>query len=183
MMGVTFAAVAHGGDGQRKPGRGRVRGLIFGAIIGAGVISILIAPIVSRMLRFFPPVVTGTIIAMIGISLMRVGINWIFGDGPDRHPSSTGDAQWLASGRLANASVTAPARRRPAPQPFSGRPGDPKGLAWWARYPTRSTRSARTSWHCRPGAGLHPADAYAKGFVANISVLLGIVIGCVVATW
>ena len=44
-------------------------GLIFGSIIGAGVISILIAPAVSRMLRFFPPVVTGTIIAVIGISL------------------------------------------------------------------------------------------------------------------
>ena len=35
---------------------------------------------VSRMLRFFPPVVTGTIILIIGISLMRVGINWIFGN-------------------------------------------------------------------------------------------------------
>lgn len=55
-------------------------GLIFGSIIGAGVISILIAPLVSRMLRFFPPVVTGTIIAVIGISLMRIGINWIFGN-------------------------------------------------------------------------------------------------------
>ena len=55
-------------------------GLIFGAVIGAGVISILIAPVISRMLRFFPPVVTGTIIAVIGISLMRVGINWIFGN-------------------------------------------------------------------------------------------------------
>ena len=31
------------------------------------------------MLRFFPPVVTGTIILVIGVSLMRVGINWIFG--------------------------------------------------------------------------------------------------------
>jgi NCS2 family nucleobase:cation symporter-2 len=27
------------------------------------------------MLRFFPPVVTGTIILVIGVSLMRVGIN------------------------------------------------------------------------------------------------------------
>lgn len=54
-------------------------GRIFGAIIAAGAISILLAPLVSRMLRFFPPVVTGTIIAVIGISLMRVGIQWIFG--------------------------------------------------------------------------------------------------------
>lgn len=42
--------------------------LLIGLIIGAGIISILIAPPVNRMLRFFPPVVTGTIIAVIGTS-------------------------------------------------------------------------------------------------------------------
>ena len=79
MMGVTFAAVGPmvafanampGVDGARA---------IFGAIIGAGVISMIIAPMVSKMLRFFPPVVTGTIIAIIGISLMRVGVGWAMG--------------------------------------------------------------------------------------------------------
>jgi NCS2 family nucleobase:cation symporter-2 len=79
MMGVTFAAVgpmvamanANGGvEGARA---------IFGAIIGAGIISILIAPIMSRLLRYFPPVVTGTITAIIGISLMRVGVGWALG--------------------------------------------------------------------------------------------------------
>ena len=53
---------------------------IFGAIMAAGVISMLIAPVVSRLLRFFPPVVTGTIILVIGVTLMRIGINWIFGN-------------------------------------------------------------------------------------------------------
>ena len=77
MMGVTFASVAPMvAMANSNPGVAGA-GLIFGSIIGAGVISILIAPIVSRMLRYFPPVVTGTIIAVIGISLMRVGINWI----------------------------------------------------------------------------------------------------------
>src|SRR5215218_489604 len=83
MMGVTFASVGPmvamanampGVDGARA---------IFGAIIGAGIVSILIAPFVSRMLRFFPPVVTGTIIAIIGISLMRVGIGWAMGGPPN----------------------------------------------------------------------------------------------------
>ena len=75
MMGVTFAAVApmvamaNSIPGIEGAGR------IFGAIIGSGVTAILLAPVISRMLRFFPPVVTGTIIAVIGISLMRVGIN------------------------------------------------------------------------------------------------------------
>ena len=80
MMGVTFAAVAPMVSmANANPGLDGAR-MIFGAIIGAGVISIIIAPWVSRMLRFFPPVVTGTIIAVIGISLMRIGINWIFGN-------------------------------------------------------------------------------------------------------
>lgn len=80
MMGVTFASVAPMvAMANSNPGAAGA-GLIFGSIIGAGVISMLIAPIVSRMLRFFPPVVTGTIIAVIGISLMRIGINWIFGN-------------------------------------------------------------------------------------------------------
>src|SRR4051812_18443960 len=71
MMGVTFAAV---GPMVAMAGAGGVSGAkaIFGAIIGAGIVSMIIAPIVGRLLRFFPPVVTGTIIAVIGISLMRV---------------------------------------------------------------------------------------------------------------
>jgi NCS2 family nucleobase:cation symporter-2 len=73
MMGVTFASVAPMvAMANSNPGA-EGAGLIFGAIIGAGIISILIAPLVSRMLRFFPPVVTGSIILVIGISLMRVG--------------------------------------------------------------------------------------------------------------
>lgn len=75
MMGVTFAAVAPMISMAQTTSGTAGAGLIFGSVIGAGVISILIAPVVSRMLRFFPPVVTGTIIAVIGISLMRVGIN------------------------------------------------------------------------------------------------------------
>ena len=41
-----------------------------------------VAPFVSRLLPLFPPVVTGTIILVIGISLMRVGINWAGGGLP-----------------------------------------------------------------------------------------------------
>ena len=79
MMGVTFASVGPMVSiGLTNPGPEGAR-MIFGAIIAAGVIGIFIAPIASRMLRFFPPVVTGTIILVIGISLMRIGINWIFG--------------------------------------------------------------------------------------------------------
>jgi NCS2 family nucleobase:cation symporter-2/xanthine permease len=47
----------------------------FGAIIVAGIIVVLIAPLYCKILRFFPPVVTGTTLTMIGLSLIPVGIN------------------------------------------------------------------------------------------------------------
>jgi xanthine/uracil permease len=52
---------------------------IYGAVTGAGIFGVLAAPFISRLLPMFPPVVTGTIILVIGISLMRVGINWAGG--------------------------------------------------------------------------------------------------------
>ncbi len=47
---------------------------IYGAIIVAGLFTFLIAPFFSRLIRLFPPVVTGTIITIIGINLMPVAI-------------------------------------------------------------------------------------------------------------
>jgi NCS2 family nucleobase:cation symporter-2 len=77
MMGVTFVAVGPMVAMAGNPELG-ITG-IFGAVIGAGIVSIIIAPFVSRLLPLFPPVVTGTIIAVIGISLMRVAIGWAVG--------------------------------------------------------------------------------------------------------
>ena len=55
MMGVTFAAVGPMvAFAQAVPGVDGARA-IFGAIIGAGIISMLIAPIVSKLLRFSRP--------------------------------------------------------------------------------------------------------------------------------
>ena len=174
MMGVTFASVAPMvAMAGAMPGV-EGAGLIFGSIIGAGVISILIAPLVSGMLRFFPPVVTGTIIAVIGISLMRVGINWIFGNpfGPTA-PSTVNPehAKWLAD---AAAAATAPG---------SAIPAIPKGLALVPSMPNPKYADLT-------GVGIAALvlvsilliAKYGKGFIANISVLLGIVIGGAVAT-
>ena len=99
MMGVSFASVAPMVAMANTNSGAAGAQLIFGAIIGAGILSILIAPLMSRMLRFFPPVVTGTIIAVIGISLMRIGINWIFGNpfGPTAPSVVNPDhAKWMA---------------------------------------------------------------------------------------
>jgi NCS2 family nucleobase:cation symporter-2 len=104
MMGVTFAAVgpmvaiAHavpGVEGARA---------IFGAGIGAGALALLMAPMMSRLLRFFPPVVTGTIIMVIGISLMRVGVGWAMG-GPDSAAQNVDTARLVAMVEQAKAGA------------------------------------------------------------------------------
>ncbi|QRM55358.1 nucleobase:cation symporter-2 family protein [Sinorhizobium sp. BG8] len=173
MMGVTFAAVGPmlsmanvtgGTDGAR---------LIFGSIIGAGIVSLLIAPVVSRLLRFFPPVVTGTIILVIGVSLMRIGINWIFGNpvGPTA-PSLVDPSYvaWLDSVKaLAGGGSGVPA----VPEKLALAPSVPNpayapltGMALSALVLVSILLIAR----------------FGRGFLANVAVLLGIVIGAVAAS-
>ena len=77
IMGVTFASVEPMLAMANNPELGL--GGIFGSVIAAGIFGMIIAPFMSSLLRFFPPVVTGTVIAVIGISLMRIGINWAAG--------------------------------------------------------------------------------------------------------
>ncbi|WP_431271300.1 nucleobase:cation symporter-2 family protein [Dankookia sp. P2] len=129
MMGVTFAAVGPMVAMAANPDLGLLG--IFGSVIAAGIVTMLIAPFVSRLLPLFPSVVTGTIILMIGISLMRVGVNWAAG----------------------------------APAPTAPGYGDPLHLGMAAGVLVLILLVTK----------------YARGFLANIAVLLGIVAGCAVA--
>ncbi|MPW45215.1 purine permease [Acinetobacter guerrae] len=79
VQGTSFAAVAsmiaigsNGGSFQS----------ILGAIMVSSIFGIIIAPFFSKIVRFFPPIVTGSIIAIIGISLLPVAIRWIMGGNP-----------------------------------------------------------------------------------------------------
>ena len=168
MMGVTFAAVGPmvafanampGVDGARA---------IFGAIIGAGIISIVIAPIVSKLLRFFPPVVTGSIIAIIGISLMRVGVGWAMG-GPPNLAQSVDVPKLVAmvdGAKAAAAAASAPVKLAgPIPMVDSPAYGALDNMAIAAAVLVFILLLVK----------------FAKGFIANISVLLGIVAGCAIA--
>ena len=167
MMGVTFAAVGPmvafanampGVDGARA---------IFGAIIGAGIVSMIIAPIVGRMLRFFPPVVTGTIIAIIGISLMRVGVGWATG-GPAFLAQRTDVPALVAmvdKAKATAAAASAPVVLGPIPLVDNPAYGALDNLAIAGAVLVFILLLVK----------------YARGFFANISVLLGIVGGCVVA--
>ncbi|SOR30889.1 transporter [Methylorubrum extorquens] len=77
MMGVTFAAVGPMLSMGTNPAIGLTG--IYGAVIASGLFGLIAAPVIGRLLPLFPPVVTGTIILVIGISLMRVGVNWAAG--------------------------------------------------------------------------------------------------------
>ncbi|WP_368657241.1 nucleobase:cation symporter-2 family protein [Metabacillus halosaccharovorans] len=48
---------------------------IYGAILASGLIVILISSIFGKLVRFFPPVVTGSVVTIIGITLIPVAMN------------------------------------------------------------------------------------------------------------
>ena len=132
LQGVTFAGVspiiaiglAHGGGAASLL-------YVYGAVIVAGVFTFLIAPIFIKLLRFFPPVVTGTLITIIGLCLVPVG---------------------------AVDAVTNPHTHE----------HDPTNIRWFL-YALGTI------------AIIVAIQRLFRGFLATIAVLLGLVIGCVVA--
>jgi NCS2 family nucleobase:cation symporter-2 len=116
---------------------------IYGAVIASGIFCVFAAPYMSRLMRFFPPVVTGTVISVIGISLMGVGINWAAGGQP-------------VIGTLVDGVFTR------IPNPDYGSPTS-LGIALVVLI------------------SILLITKYVKGFIANISVLSGMVIGFVIA--
>jgi uric acid transporter len=148
MMGVTFASVAPMlalvGAAKAAGGAGYAPAsaltVIYGSVIAAGVFAVLVAPLMSRLIVLFPPVVTGSIIMVIGISLMRIGIGWAEG------PFKVFDA------------ATKTVIDNPNRDALDG-----------------------FALSLLVLVVILAVTKYGKGFIANISVLLGIVVGAVVA--
>lgn len=128
IQGVTFAAVTPMCLIAAEHGLPTM----YGAIILAGLFTFLIAPFFSRFIRFFPPVVTGTIIMIIGITLLPVSIVWI-GGGGDTHAATFAGPMNLFLAAITLAIVITLYR-------------------------------------------------YGKGFISNISVLIGLIGGTIIAT-
>ena len=131
LQGVTFTAVSPMIAIGLAAGGG-IDGLvnIYGAVIVAGLFTFFMAPFFGRLIRFFPPVVTGSVISIIGISLLPVAANDAVRDG------------------------------------IPGGPVSGKGLAY-AMFTL---------------AIIVIIQRVFKGFMATVAVLLGLVIGTVVAT-
>ena len=87
MMGVTFASVAPmiamiAAGATLGQSAQLTLDHIYGATILSGVVGFLAAPFVGRLARLFPPVVTGSVILVIGLSLLNIGVNWAAGGQP-----------------------------------------------------------------------------------------------------
>ncbi|MCM3600526.1 purine permease [Robertmurraya korlensis] len=71
VLGCTFTAVgpmiAIGGEYGISA--------IYGSILVSGLFVVLIAKFFGKLVRFFPPVVTGSVVTIIGITLIPVAIN------------------------------------------------------------------------------------------------------------
>ncbi|MFF8641017.1 nucleobase:cation symporter-2 family protein [Streptomyces sp. NPDC015345] len=67
---------------------------IYGAVMVAGVFCLAVGPFFGKLLRFFPPLVTGVVITLIGVTLMPVPVKWAQG-GDDTDPTF-GDMKYLA---------------------------------------------------------------------------------------
>lgn len=52
---------------------------IYGSVIFGGLVMLLLAPVFGKLLKFFPPVVTGSIVTVVGASLIPVSFNSIVG--------------------------------------------------------------------------------------------------------
>lgn len=125
IQGVTFAAVTPMVLMAKSGGMP----MIFGSVIIAGIVTFLIAPFFSKLIRFFPPVVTGSVITVIGVSLLPVGVNWAAG--------GVGNKQYGSLTFLAVAGIVLVA--------------------------------------------ILLINKYFRGFIANIAVLLGLLVGLVIA--
>ena len=95
IMGVTAVSISPMLAMAAMPGVGLPG--IYGAVLVGGLFGLCAAPFIKYALRFFPAVVTGTIITMIGVVLMRVGVGWAGG--------GAATADFGAPGYLAMAGV------------------------------------------------------------------------------
>lgn len=75
VLGCTFTAV---GPMIAIGGQHGISG-IYGSILISGLVVVLISSFFGKLVRFFPPVVTGSVVTIIGITLIPVAMNNVAG--------------------------------------------------------------------------------------------------------
>lgn len=92
--GVTFSSVAPMLAINKSAGPHDALPVIFGATMVAAAMGFVLAPYFCKLVRFFPPVVTGSVITLIGVSLMPVAFGWAQGN--DEKAPDYGDPKNIA---------------------------------------------------------------------------------------
>lgn len=75
MMGTDFTFVGP----SIAVGSAMGLGGVFGATILGSFIEIILSRFIKPLMKFFPPVVTGTVVTLIGLTLVPVSIDWAAG--------------------------------------------------------------------------------------------------------
>lgn len=75
IMGVSFAYV----PSMQAIAQGYGIGVIFGAQIVGGVVAVIMGLFIKKIRVFFPPLITGTVVFTIGLSLYPTAINYMAG--------------------------------------------------------------------------------------------------------
>ncbi|MFT3860646.1 solute carrier family 23 protein [Micropruina sp.] len=158
LQGVTFTAVSPMiAIGMAVIGTGGtpVDGLltIYGAVIVAGLFTFFVAPFFAKLLRFFPPVVTGSIILIIGVALV---------------PVAAGDISFGAIGGLNGVVIDATGAYTPV-EMFDYSLRNPELMLKNLAYAGGTL------------ALILVVQRFTRGFLQTIAVLLGLVAGTLVA--
>ncbi|MGV3042103.1 xanthine permease PbuX [Staphylococcus rostri] len=75
VLGCTFTAVAP----MILIGQTKGIDVLYGSLFLSGLLVIVIAPFFASLVKLFPPVVTGSVVTIIGITLMPVAMNYLAG--------------------------------------------------------------------------------------------------------
>ncbi len=70
-------------------------GAIFGSQLVAGLASIFLGMIIGKVRRFFPPIVSGTVVLSIGLSLYKTAITYMGGGSATQSAGTFGSPQFL----------------------------------------------------------------------------------------
>nr|WP_120492824.1 nucleobase:cation symporter-2 family protein [Corynebacterium lactis] len=68
---------------------------IYGSVIASGLFMIIFAPLFASLLKLFPPLVTGTVLLIIGTTLMPVAADWVGGGAEVKGTDAYGTVQNL----------------------------------------------------------------------------------------
>ena len=81
-------------------------GAILGAELAGGVVSILFGLFLKQIRKLFPPVVTGTVVFCIGLSLYTVAIGYMAGGSGSENFGSVASAGWFELPRVVPFELT-----------------------------------------------------------------------------